>query len=92
MAKPRISDAAGWEMALGFGNFSHVQVLAPTGLAPGVSPTVEKRFSYVPETIALRNWFKVVVPGKRDKYFYGETAHSDAQRYALDCELAIVYS
>lgn len=89
MAKPRISDATGWEMALGFGNFTYTQIFAPTGLAPGVDPRAEKRFSYVPEAVALRNWFRVVAPGRRDKYFYGELAHMDAHRYALDCELNV---
>ena len=29
-------------------------------------------------------FFKVTTKNKRPKYFYGETAHSDFQRYAYD--------
>lgn len=29
-------------------------------------------------------FYKVEVDGKRHKYFYGETAHMDTQRYASD--------
>lgn len=30
------------------------------------------------------NYYKVVVPGQRPKYFYGELAYADFQRYASD--------
>jgi hypothetical protein len=30
------------------------------------------------------DYYKVVVPGKRPKYFYGELAWADYQRYASD--------
>lgn len=29
-------------------------------------------------------FLKVVIPNSRPKYFYGETAHSDATRYCSD--------
>ena len=29
-------------------------------------------------------YYKVTVPGQRPKYFWGETAHADMQRYAVD--------
>ena len=29
-------------------------------------------------------YFKVVIKGKRPKYFYNETAHSDVARYCAD--------
>lgn len=35
-------------------------------------------------------YFKVVIKGKRPKYFYNETAHSDVARYCAD-ELGINY-
>jgi hypothetical protein len=35
-------------------------------------------------------YFKVVIKGKRPKYFYNETAHSDVARYCSD-ELGIQY-
>lgn len=30
------------------------------------------------------DYFKCIVKGKRPKFFFGETAHMDVQRYALD--------
>lgn len=30
------------------------------------------------------DYYKVCVPGKRPKYFYGELAYADFQRYATD--------
>ena len=30
------------------------------------------------------DYFKCTVAGKRPKFFFGETAHMDVQRYALD--------
>lgn len=83
--RPKISDASGWELALGMDNdmYKFVEIHAPTGLTVE-RPESEWRFSYVGAEIALRNWFKIVVPGRRDKYFYGEMAWSDAQRYARD--------
>ena len=35
-------------------------------------------------------FFKVVIHGKRPKYFYNETAHSDVARYCAD-ELGPAY-
>ena len=35
-------------------------------------------------------FYKVVIRGKRPKYFYNETAHSDVSRYCAD-ELGIRY-
>ena len=83
--KPKISDAEGWTKAIGMNNdtYRFVEIYIPTGLT--VSNTSnEWRFSYVNEEIVLRNWFKVVVPGRRDKYFYGERAYSEAMNYASD--------
>lgn len=87
MAKPRIADAAGWDLAIGMDNdlLKFVEIHSPTGLTVDDSVTMrEKRFSYVPASLVERSWYKVIVPGRRDKYFYGETAWSDAQRYARD--------
>jgi hypothetical protein len=84
---PRISDAAGWEETYG-SDYEHVTIEAPTGLTVG--NTEEKwRFSNVPEAVVLRNWFRLVAPGHRTRYFYGETAQSDVRREARDLDWEI---
>lgn len=82
---PLVSDAADWELADYMNNeiLQFAEILSPTELTVDDSVTMrEKRFSYVPAQMVQRNWFKVTVPGRRNKYFYGETARSEAQRYA----------
>lgn len=80
--KPRISDATGWEP---FEQWTEgVMIHYPIDIVAGVDTRAERRFSYVRKTIALSNWYKVTAPDKRDAYFYGERALSDARRYAND--------
>ena len=79
---PRTNDASGW------GDFEEyekgIMIEYPIGIARGVDTRTERRFSYVPQSIALSNWFRVVVPSGHSRTFYGETALSDARRYAFD--------
>jgi len=35
-------------------------------------------------------FYKVTIPGQRAKYFYGETAFQDYQRYVSDYEFGMV--
>lgn len=42
-----------------------------------------------PHTKYIPDFYRVTVPGKRPKYFKGETAWSDSRRYADDERFAI---
>lgn len=72
--KPRVADAAGWALDPENEFYLPVRVERPTGLAEGsdLAPG------------ALRAWYKVTPPGGRTRYFFGESAWSDASRYAGD--------
>ncbi|CAB4123838.1 hypothetical protein UFOVP46_104 [uncultured Caudovirales phage] len=37
------------------------------------------------------DYFKVTTSDKKVKYFYGEMAWSDAERYAYDYEMKVIY-
>lgn len=37
------------------------------------------------------DYYKVTLSNGKPKYFYGETAWSDAQRYAYDAEMKAIY-
>ena len=87
MRKPKISDASGWE-EWDYGNkYKFVKIFVPTGLTVSDAVTrSEKRFSYVPADMVLRNWYKVSARGHRDKYFYGEMAYQESRNYARDLD------
>ncbi len=86
--KPKISDAAGWTEIES--DYPNVIIEEPTALTVSDSVTRnEKRFSYVSADIALRNWFRLRAPGRKTKYFYGETAWSDVAREASDIDWEI---
>lgn len=88
--KPKISDASGWEKPFWIDKFKHVVVEIPTGLTVS-NPESLKRFSYVNERIVLNNWFRLIVPNERTKYYYGENAYNevmaDADRIDLQIEM-----
>lgn len=87
---PRISDATGWEPFEDAGR--GVMIHYPIDVVDGIDTQCERRFSYVRKHIALSNWYRVTAPERKDKYFYGETALSDARRYASDITLELVYA
>jgi hypothetical protein len=74
--KPKVADAKGWDLAIGMNNefYEFVEIHSPTEMAD----------SWTGGNFARDSWYKVIVPGKRPKYFFGETAWMDAQRYAGD--------
>jgi len=74
--KPKISDAEGW-IRICEDNFDLVEIYVPSGVIDSAPAG------------ALRNWYKVSVDGRRDKYFYGETAYQDAMREARDAQREI---
>lgn len=78
--KPRMSDATGWEV---FEDCGHdVLIYYPVGIANGIEPEAERRFSYVPAAVALRGWYKVEAPDCRAATFYGERALANARHHA----------
>jgi hypothetical protein len=87
--KPNIKDASGWTKSVFDHRYENIVIEVPTGLTVS-NPQSEKRFSYVPEEIVLRNWFRLRGPGIRTKYYYGETAQSevlaDARQIDWDIE------
>lgn len=78
--KPRMSDATGWEVFEDWGD--GVVIYYPVGIAPGIDPQCERRFSYVSACVAIRNWYKVEAPDSRAVTFYGDTALRRARHHA----------
>ncbi len=87
MPKPKISDAEGW-IRICEDNFEIVEIYVPSGLTIS-APQSEKRFSYVSAEVALRNWYKLSAEGRRDQYFYGETAYQETMNAARDLDWEI---
>lgn len=46
---------------------------------------------YVGTAVFEDDYFKVITSDKKTKYFYGEMAWSDAERYAYDYEMTVLY-
>ena len=81
---PHASDATGWYL---FEEYEHgVNIEYPVGISHGIETRAERRFSYVPQNIALAHWYRVVVPHRRNRYFYGETALTQAREFARNAE------
>lgn len=64
---------------------------------PSVSSTTWSRTYHghgveIHEADEYFDFYKCTVENKRPKYFFGETAHMDVQRYALDHLPMTVYS
>lgn len=47
---------------------------------------------YVGTAVFDDDYFKVVTSDKKTKLFYGEMAWSDAERYAYDYEMKVIYA
>ena len=56
-----------------------------------VSDETEHFCMYVGTAVFEDDYFKVVTSDKKTKLFYGEMAWADAQRYAYDYEMKVMY-
>jgi hypothetical protein len=62
---------------------------------PSISKVTQWDCLYESDTVAVLggsanfpdDYWKVIVTGKKPKYFYGESAYSDAKRYATDHDI-----